>query len=148
MASSGAKVGKNTRFLRETGEGSGVYVIVAEVQSINGPKMIRDAVEATNLSSDDDHGEHVPGVADGGDVDLMLNHRPDHASHGSGGLSADFQSGTVRNWRIEWPQFPNTPSMTFRGFLTGYEVTAATKTLLTASAKFKVTGKPTLANFA
>ena len=146
---SGAKIGKKTRFLSETVAGGGVYAAVAEVKSIGGPSFSRDSVEATNCDSADDHEEHIPGLAAGGEISLVLNFRPEHTSQGtSAGLKKDFDDAIVKGYRIEWPQFANTPTMTVQGFLTGYEVTSATKDLLTVAVKIKVTGKPVLANFA
>lgn len=145
----GAKIGTKTRFLREDPVDSGTFVAVAEVKSVGGPSLSRDAVEATTLESPDDYAEFIAGVKNGGEVSLVLNFRPEHASQGSSaGLYKDFEDGTTRKWRLEWPQFSNTPSLTFPGFLTGWEPTSAAKDLLTVAAKVKVTGKPVPANFA
>jgi len=151
MAATGAKIGKKTEFYREITVGGGTYAAVAEVKSIGGPSMSRDAVDATNIDSPDDHGEYVPGVADGGEISLVLNFRPEHASQGaSAGLAKDFQDGTSRSWQIKWPQFStgSPPTITFSGFLTGWEPTSATRDLLTVAVKIKISGKPTLTNFA
>ena len=149
MAATGAKLGTKTRFLREDPVGGGVYAPVAEVKSIGGPSLSRDAVEATHTESPDDHAEFVPGIANGGEISLVLNFRPEHTSQGAtAGLLKDFQDGTVRSWRVEWPQFPLTPTLTFSGFLTGWEPTSAAKDLLTVACKLKITGKTTATNFA
>ena len=149
MAATGAKLGTRTRFLREDPIGGGVFVAVAEVKSIGGPSLSRDAVEATHTESPDDHAEFIPGLANGGEVSLVLNFRPEHVSQGAtAGLLKDFQDGVVRNWRIEWPQFPNTPTLTFPGFLTGWEPSSAAKELISVAAKLKVTGKTVATNFA
>ena len=149
MARSGAKIGKKTQFLREDPVDSGTFVPVAEVKSINGPTQSRDAVEATHLESDDDHTEYVPGVAEGGEVSLTLNFRPEHTSQGaSSGLYKDFQDGTFRNWQIAFPQFAGTPTLRLAGFLTGWEPSIATKDLLTVAVKLKVSGKVTATSFA
>jgi len=149
MARSGAKIGKKTQFLREDPVDSGTFVAVAEVKSINGPSQSRDAVEATHLESDDDHTEYVPGVAEGGEVSLVLNFRPEHTSQGStAGLYKDFQEGTFRNWKIAFPQFPGTPTLGLAGFLTGWEPSIATKDLLTVAVKLKVSGRVSATAFA
>jgi predicted secreted protein len=145
----GAKIGKRTQFLRENTIGGGVYSVCAEVKSIGGPTLNRDAVEATNMDSPDDHAEYIGGVADGGEISLVLNFRPDHASQGSSaGLAKDYFDGEKRGYQVQWPQFSNVPTMTVQGILTGYEVTSATKDLLTVAVKIKVTGKPVVTNFA
>lgn len=147
----GAKIGKKTQFLREDTVGGGTYTQVAEVKSIGGPAKSRDAVEATSMDSADDHAEYIPGIAEGGDVSLVLNFRPEHATHGTtSGLAKDYDDGTTRSWQIKWPQFSegSPPTATFSGFLTGHEITSATRDLVTVAVKLKVTGKVTLTNFA
>lgn len=149
MARTGAKIGMRTLFKREHPVGSATYVAVAEVKTISGPSMSRDALDATHMSSDDDHAEFVAGVPDGGEVSLVLNFRPEHVSQGeASGLLNDLQAGTLRSWRVEWPQFTNTPTLTFSGIVTGYEPSAATRDLLTVAVKVKVSGKPVPTNFA
>src|SRR6185436_920891 len=94
MPATGAKLGTKTRFLREDPVGSGTFVAVAEVKSIGGPSLSRDAVEATHMESPDDHAEFIPGLANGGEVSLVLNFRPEHVSQGAtAGLLKDFQDG-------------------------------------------------------
>lgn len=149
MARTGAKRGIGTRFLREHPVGSATYVAVAEVKSLGGPSMSRDAVEATHLTSDNEHSEFIAGVADGGDVTITVNFRPDHASQAeASGLLNDLQNGTLRSWRVEWPQFTNTPTLTFDGIVTGYEPTVGVRDVLTAAVRIKVSGKPVATNFA
>lgn len=149
MARTGAKIGMKTLFEREHPFGSGTYVAVAEVKTIGGPSMSRDALEATHMSSDDDHAEYISGVPDGGEVSLLLNFRPDAASQGeASGLLNDLQAGTFRNWRVRWPQFTNTPTLTFGGIVTGYEPSSATRDVLSVAVKVKVSGKPVATNFA
>lgn len=149
MAKTGAKIGKRTKFEREIPADSGTYAQVAEVKSIGGPAMSRDSVEATHLVSDDDFAEFIAGIADAGEVSLVLNFRPEHVSQGSvSGLLADFNAGTERKWRVSFPQFVNEPSLTMPGFLTGWEPSVAVRDVITVAAKIKLTGKPTATNFA
>jgi predicted secreted protein len=145
----GAKIGKKTVFEREDPVDSGTFVAVAEVKSIGGPSLSRDSADATNMDSPDDYEETIPSLKKGGEVALVLNFRPDHASQGStAGLLKDFEDGTVRKWRIRWPQFSTTPSLTFPGYITGWEPSAAVKDVMAVAVKVMVTGKPTPANFA
>ncbi len=147
----GAKIGKKTQFLRESVVDGGEYVAVAEVKSLGGPSMSRDSAEATNMDSADDAGEHIPGLLEGGEISAVLNFRPEHVSQGAtAGMAKDFLEGTVRGWQIKWPQYSSgsPPTMTPRGFLTGFETTSATKDVVTVAVKIKVTGKPVLTNFA
>lgn len=149
MPATGAKIGAKTEFRRETVVGGGVYAVVAEVKSIGGPSLSRDPVDATHLLSDDAHAEYIPGLADGGEISLVLNFRPEHASQGAtAGLLKDFQDATVRGWQVAWPQYANEPTLTFSGFLTGWEPTSAPKDMVAVAVKIKISGKTTATNFA
>jgi hypothetical protein len=149
MAKTGAKIGKKTLFLRETVVDGGVYATVAEVKTIGGPAQSRDAVDATFLESEDDAAEYIAGLMEGGELQLTLNFRPEHVSQGtSAGLYKDYLDGTTRSWQIQFPQFTNTPTLTARGFITGWEQNIAPKELLVITVKIKVTGKVTPTNFA
>ena len=146
---SGAKIGNKTLFQREIPAGSGTYVTVAEVKELRGPSFSRDKLDATNFDSTDDYGEKLPGLKDGGEISATLNFRPEHTSQGMNtGLLKAFEDGTVENWRVQYPQFTNSPQLIVRGFLTGWEVSATTKELMTVQIKLEVTGKPTPSNFA
>lgn len=150
MAATGAKIGNKTRFYQETPAGSGLYVLVAEVKQISGPTRSRGVADATHLETPDDYEEQIASVKNGGEVSLTLNFRPDDPTHGAvSGLEAAFEDGVTRKWRIEWPQFAGSPSLTFPGFLTGApEPTISVKDVIAVTVKVKVTGKPVPANFA
>lgn len=149
MAASGAKKGLTTQLKRDTPKGSGTYTTQAEVKSIGGPSMSRDALEATHMDSPDDHAEYISGIADGGEVTLVLNFRPEHATHGTtSGMLKSFQDGTVENWKIEWPQFTSTPTLAFSGLITGWEPSTAVRDVITVAVKIKISGKVTASNFA
>ncbi len=59
MPATGAKLVTNTRFLREDPVESGAFVALAEVKSIGGPSLSRDAVEATLMDTPDDPAEFI-----------------------------------------------------------------------------------------
>lgn len=151
MAVSGAKKGLTTQLKRDTPKGSGTYTTQAEVKSIGGPSMNRDALDATHMDSVDDHTEVIAGIADGGEISLVLNFRPEHATQGTtSGMVKSFHDGTLENWKIEWPQFSasSPPTLAFSGLITGWEPTSATRDVLTVAVKIKVSGKVTATNFA
>jgi hypothetical protein len=147
MGATGGKKGYGTLFEKEDPVDSGTFVVAAEVKSISGPSMSRDSTDATHMESPDEYEETMPTLKKGGEVSLVLNFRPDHASHSA--LLADFESGIVRKWRIRWPQFgdPN-KSLTFPGWISGWEPTTAIREWITVAVKIMVTGKPVPANFA
>lgn len=149
MAKSAAKKGLGTQFKRETPKDGGVYVTAAEVKSIGGPSWSRDQLDVTHMDSLDDHAEYIGGIAEGGEINLVLNFRPEHVTQGTtAGLVKSKDDGTIERWRVEWPQFANTPRLTFEGFITGWEPQSATKDVITVAVKVKVTGKVTAENFA
>lgn len=146
----GAKIGRKAQFLREDTVGGGTYTAIAEIKSISGPNVARDAVEATSNDSSDDFAEFIPGIADAGEVTLTLNARPDNATHGAAsGLAYDADNGTARAYQVKFPQFNavSPPTLTFTAFCTGFEITSETRSVVTCVAKFKITGKPTRTNW-
>jgi tail tube protein len=149
MPRTGAKIGLKTQFYREHPVDSGNYSKVAEVRQIGGPTLSRGDAEATHLESPDDYEEFLPSVKSGGEVSLVLNFRPDDVSQGnSAGLLKDFEDGTIRNWKVIWPQFANSPQLVIPGYIKGWEPTTAVKDAIGVAVKIKVTGKPTPSNFA
>ena len=148
MAETGAKIGKRTTFKRETPLDSGNFVAVCEVKSINGPGLNREEADATNFDSPDDLEEMIASIKKAPEVSLGLNFRPDHGTQGNTtGLFKLYDDGTTERWRIEFPQFPGSPTITFKGYLTSLEPVSTTKEIVSLAAKIRVTSKPVLVNF-
>lgn len=135
MAASGVKIGYNTDFAIYNGSS---YVEVAEVTSITWPGYARDAVEATHLNSDDQFREYIPGLMDAGEVSIELNFVPS----ASDVIVAALTASTIGQFKITAQGGVN---VVFKAIVTSYQAQSPVDDRMTATATFKVTGKPTWA---
>ena len=133
MAASSAKLGYNTDFSIYNGS---TYTEVAEVTSITWPGYARDAVEATHLNSDDQFREYIPGLMDAGEVSIELNFVPS----ASDVIVAALTASTIGQFKITAQGGVN---VVFKAIVTSYQAQSPVDDRMTASATFKVTGKPT-----
>lgn len=119
------------------------FTEIAEVHNIDGPGMSRDAVDVGFGS--DGFRRYMAGAADGGEVALELNFLPADTTQGAtSGLLKDFMDGTLRNYKMEFPDTPKT-IWSFAGIITKFNPTASFDKQITASVTIKISGKPTLA---
>lgn len=135
MAASGVKIGYNTDFAIYNGT---TYTDVAEVTSITWPGYSRDAVEATHLNSDDTFREYIPGLMDAGEVSIELN----YVASASDVIVAALTAATIGQFKITAPTGVN---CVFKAIVTSYQAQSPVDDRMTATATFKVTGKPTWA---
>lgn len=94
-----AKSGFGTKIYRSDGAGS--WLSIAEIHDVSGPSMSRNLIDATHMESDDGYTEDVPGLKDGGDVTFECNMIDPETSQGL--LKTDFETGTVRDFRVVLP---------------------------------------------
>lgn len=134
MGASSVKSGFATIFNRS---GSAI----AEVVSIQGPGITRDAIDVTHLTSDDGVKEYIGGLVDGGTVTLMLNFLPGNSGQKS--LFNDLFSGTHITYEIEWSGV-GANAWEFDGLVTGVNPSAAKDKQAECSVTIQVSGKPTL----
>lgn len=135
MAASAVKIGYNTKFAIYNGT---TYTDVAEVTSITWPGYARDAVEATHLTSDDTFREFVPGLMDAGEVSIEMNYLPSSSDV----IIAALTAATVGQFKITAPGGVN---VVIKAIVTSYQPQSPVDDRMTASATFKITGKPTWA---
>lgn len=136
MAASSAETGYSATFGIYNGS---TYDLVAEVVSIKSPNYSREAVDATHLSSDDGYREFIAGIRDAGEVSITLN----YLASASDALIAAIDAGTD-SFQITSPG--STITITFSGICTAYDIGEMTvDDKITATATFKISGKPTLA---
>jgi len=133
MAASSAKLGYNTDFSIYNGS---TYTEVAEVTSITWPGYARDAIEATHMNSDDTFREYIPGLMDAGEVTIELNYIPS----ASDVIVAALTAATIGQFKIQHAAGVN---VVFKAIVTAYQPQSPVDDRMTASATFKVTGKPT-----
>ena len=109
----------------------------AEVTSITPPGYSRDALDATHMASPDKFREYIAGLMDAGEVSMDLNYVPSTGDAFVAALIAGKQ-----NYQIDFPDANVT--FTFSAICTAYQPTAPVDGKMTATATFKVSGKPVL----
>lgn len=119
---------------------------IAYITNVSGPSLAADTEDVTTHDSTAAWEEHVVTILRSGEVTLDLKYDPAAATqkYASGGLLYDLVSRTAQTFSIVFPDAATT-TWTFSAFVTGFEPGAPHDGALTASAKLKVTGQPTLA---
>lgn len=123
------------------------WTTVAEVTSITPPQFAKDAIDATHTESPEGFREFIGGLKDAGQVSVELNLVPKGPTMalllGAFDLDAAFQA------RILFPDgdpqaSPITCSIwAFLAIITGFTPEAPVEGKMTATATFKISGKPT-----
>lgn len=134
-----AKIGYQSTFGIGDDESPTNYTTLAEVTSISGPGISRDAVDASNMQSPNAFREKIAGFSDGGEFSLELNFVPGGTAAST--LMAEFNSRDSKNYQVTWP---DGSVLEFTGFCTGFEVEAPLDDKMAATATFAVSGRPTL----
>jgi len=143
-----AKIGHGTRFqIYDTEASPPAWVSIAEIVSVTPPSMTRDTVDATHAESEEKWREFIPGLRDGGEVSLEMNFIPDGA--GTTTIMQTFNSDAQVTCRIVFPDGDADTSpieatvWQFTGFCTGFQPQAPFDGKMSATATFKLSGKPT-----
>lgn len=111
------------------------YDAVAEVQDITPPNYSRDAVDATSMDSPNTFREYIAGLMDAGEASIELIFVPSATD----ALLTALMAGTGQ-FQVE---FPNGVKVQFSAVVTAVSQAVPNEDKMTASASFKVTGKPT-----
>ena len=130
--------------LLQISDDSGNYSTIGEVTELTPPQMSRDDIDVTSNSSSDGYREFIGGLRDGGEVTFKCNWLPTNSTQdGTTGLLESFNDNINHNWKLI---LPNTLiTITFVGFLTGFEPDLPLEEQGTLSGTIKVSGKPTVA---
>lgn len=112
----------------------------AKVTSITPPGYSREAIDATHMASPDRYKEFIAGLMDAGEVSMDLNYLPSAAD----AFIAALEAGK-KNYQIVMPG-DDEVTFTFTAICTAYQPTAPVDGKMTASATFKISGKPTLSD--
>jgi predicted secreted protein len=131
------KNAKGTQLKRGDGEAVETFTTIASVTNIQGPGLSRTTLDVTAHDSPDNHMEFIGGLIDPGEVSIDLNYDP--AVHDT--LVADLEDVDPRNYQVV---FPNGATWAIAAIMTGFEPSAPHEDKLTATAGFKVSGKPTI----
>ena len=132
-----ARIGYGVAFAIGDGGDPETFTDVAEVTSVTPPSLSMDTVAATHTDSEEGWREYIAGLLDAGEVTIELNFVPGGAS--TTALLTKLSSRAAGNFRIT---FPDLTAWEFAGFCTGFEPAAPVEDKMSATATFKLTGKP------
>lgn len=142
------RIGHGTLFKSGDGSSPETFTTLAYVTNVGGPSIARDSIDASHTQSPNQWREFIAGMKDAGEVSIDLDFVTDGNSpstSNSAVLMAEFSndgSAATKNRQIV---FPNGAIWSFSAFLTAFEPAAPVADKVTASATFKITGQPTLA---
>jgi hypothetical protein len=134
-----ARIGHGSTFKIGNSASPEVFTAVAEVLSISGPAIARDAVDATSFDSVEAWREFIPGLKDGGEISLQMLWLAAEAEK----FEAEFAKTKATNYQVTFP-FSPVKTWAFKAICTGFEQESAVEATITATATFKISGKPTL----
>lgn len=135
-----AKIGHGNQFKIGNGAVPEVFTACAEVTNITPPGLSRDSHDVSHMNSPEKWREFIMGLKDGGEVSIELNFVPGSATTLM--LMAELDTDTVGNKQIV---FTTGEVWSFAAGLTGFESESPVGDAMTASATFKISGKPSLA---
>ncbi len=130
-----------TQFLRK-GAGE-TFSPIANVSDISGPSRSREAIEVTAHDSPNKYREFIPGLKDGGEVEITLNYDPGDASHGA--LDEDFESDDLHAYQLViLPGTEDEHTWDFEALITDLGDAYPTDDKMERTVTFKISGKPEL----
>ena len=129
-------IGHGTLFKLGNGAVSQVFTPLAGVVDMTPPNPSQDAVEDTDYDAEDGWRTYIGGLKDGGESSIELKFLP--AGPGITALLAQLD-GEKHDYRMT---FPDNTDWNFTGILTNLEVGNPIGGLATATATFKLSGKP------
>jgi len=117
----------------------------AQVTNISGPGLSLDTEDVTSHDSTGGWEEVVGTILRSGEITLDLEFDPANATHkyAAGGLTYDLVQKTAIEFTLVFPDAATT-TWTFNALVVGFEPAGPVGGALTATAKFKLTGQPTL----
>ena len=98
---------------RRWNSGTGAWVAIAKIMSIDGPSMSRDTYDTTALDTTGGYRTFIAGFRDPGNISLSMIFDRD----GYDTMKDDFESDTLQNYEIVLPDADNT-SLEFEGLVT------------------------------
>lgn len=118
---------------------SGLWVKLAEVNSISGPSMTRDFIDVTSLDSTGGYREFIAGFRDGGTVNLTMNFTRSTYDL----MKTDFEDDDAQNYEIVLDDTDKT-SFEFEGLVTELPLEIPTDDKVTANVTIKIVGQVTV----
>jgi len=115
---------------------------IANLTSIGGLELSADTIETTTLDAVDGYRTFIGGLKDAGEVSISGYFDPT-TGQGQAEMFADFESGTVNAYTIEFPPALKA-KWEFNAIVTGFSTGVELEDLVSFEATLKVSGKPTL----
>lgn len=136
-----AKSSKGIKLQRGDGGGSEVFTTIAEITNVKGPSQKAGTLDATSFDSTSM--EFIAALSDGGEVTFDMNFIGSDAQQQ--GLRTDHVAGTVRNFKLIYPDHATTPTtVSFAALVTAPpEPSGGVNQVIKGSASLKVSGAPT-----
>lgn len=136
-----AKYGATGTLLKKgNGASPEVFTTIAQIFNLGGPSLQQEELDVTD-HSDDGWKTFIGGLKDGGEISGELHFDGTDATHDeTTGLISELGGGTVKNYRIE---FPDGTKVAFAGLVKSFEFGANVGDKLTASFALKLSGAPT-----
>jgi len=135
MTRSNAVIGWGTLF--QTGDNNSpvTWSALAEVKALTLPPLSRDIIDAGHECAPDEWREVLTGLKNAGDVSVECNfYKTTYQA-----LLNELDDTTIKPRRII---LPDGTQLVFNAYLTGVEVGVSVGDLISASAKFRVSGAP------
>ena len=120
---------------------------IAELTSISGPTETLDTIDVTSHDSPDSYREFIAGLRNGGDITIEGNLITSD-TNGQMAMHTDFQAGSVKAWKIKFPDWVATtheyPEIDGTGLVTAMSMNFPYDDKISFSATIKVAGKPVI----
>ncbi len=118
---------------------------IAEITSMDGPSVERDALEVTNMQSASAAKEFIAGLIDGGEISINMNYLPQNATHKL--ILTDLQLASASATKAYTMTLTDTGAsvITASMFVKSIKITGAVAGVLTIAVSFKITGPVTFA---
>jgi hypothetical protein len=137
MAATAARLGYGSTLAKRTATGPDVFTNIAELVSFDPPGSTVDTVDATHLASDDAHREFIAGLVDAGECSAEVNFTKTQ-------YDTFVDDVNARATVVYKATLTDGSTLQFSAIPTGAQIGSVEPDgKITATATFKVTGKPT-----
>lgn len=127
--STNAISGQGTKFFRNG-------VMVAEINSIEGPGKSRDTIDVTTLDDIEGYRQYIGGLREPGTVVLNMNFT--RASYDL--FNEDFENDDLQDYEIHFPD-PDETIFSFRGFVNELPISVPIGDKITMDVTIQISGK-------
>lgn len=118
---------------------AGYWLLISEINSIEGPSMSRETIDVTTLNSTGGYREFIPSLRTGGTVNLGMNFTRQTYDLFKGGFDSDIP----RSYLIVLPD-TNATKFEFNGLVMELPLGIQIDDKITADVTIQITGAPSL----